>query len=403
MLTSINLNSVPFLSSTDATRASMASKQIQQALTSPNTEIPYVIGSDYYHIRDNSSMGINLAKDDGKVIYKNQDLLIVFYKNLNNLEELYIPPVKKTHSNFGTSIRSSLNINDEFKKGDVLSSYDCFLDGIPTYGYNTFTGFFPFFGYNHEDSVIVSESFADKAKVVFIDKVYVPVYEYTLMQPYYKDTNNSYVYFPSIGQKIKDDIICCLAMPKGTENIIGDSSNIKNKIQTTLKTMNLSGLLSLNTNESLKFSIDKIKSKIKNGTISGIKIHRLKPSKLINMIDSQLQNIIEKLHITIYGKYIADIYHSLTNTFDIHYAQQILKNYYICTDKKKRGDIDLRDACYLLEFEITKTDTTHYGDKIANRYANKGVISLILPDDLRPVTQESDKFLDLILSPFGKN
>lgn len=401
MITSINLNSVPFLSSTDATRASMASKQIQQSLTSPNTEIPYVIGSDYFHIRDNSNMGIVLAKDDGKVVYKSLDLIIVLYKNLDRLEEIYIPPIKKTYSNFGTTLRFSLNDNDEFKKGDIIASYDCFLDGVPTYGYNVFTGFMPFFGFNHEDSVIISESFADKAKVVLIDKVFVPIYEYTLMKPFYKDINDSYIYFPSIGQKVKDDIICCLALPKGVENLSGSAYDVKNKIQSSLKNLNLSGLLSLNSIESSKFIFDGVKTKIDNGTVSGMKIHRLKPPADINMIDKQLQDTMEKLYVTVYGKHIANTYHTLVNKFDINFAQQLLKKYYICVDKKERGDIDLRDACYLLEFEISKQDSTHYGDKIANRYAGKGVISLILPDDLRPIAQESNKPLDLIFNPFS--
>ena len=81
MIVSTNLNTVPFLSQTDSTRASMSAKQIQQALTSLNCEIPYVIGSDYETITDSSKMGIILAKDDGKVMYKNSDLLIVYYSN----------------------------------------------------------------------------------------------------------------------------------------------------------------------------------------------------------------------------------------------------------------------------------------------------------------------------------
>ncbi len=70
MIVSANLNSIPFLSSTDSTRASMSSKQIQQALTSINTEIPYVIGSDYHALSIFSKFGITLAEDDGKYYIK---------------------------------------------------------------------------------------------------------------------------------------------------------------------------------------------------------------------------------------------------------------------------------------------------------------------------------------------
>jgi len=95
MIVSVNLNTIPFLSSTDSTRASMSAKQIQQALTSLNCQIPYVIGSNYRTVTETSRMGIILAKDDGKVIYKNQDIMIVQYYNLNKVQDIHIPPIKK--------------------------------------------------------------------------------------------------------------------------------------------------------------------------------------------------------------------------------------------------------------------------------------------------------------------
>jgi len=401
LITSINLNSIPFISSTDATRASMTSKQIQQALTSLNTEIPYVVGSDYLYVRDTSSMGIMLAKDDGKVVLKNDELLIIDYKNSKRLEELYIPLIKKTYSMFGTTLRFSIDEGKKFKKGDILASYDCFLNGIPTYGYNVFTGFFPFFGYNHEDSVVISESFAEKATVTFIDKVVIPIYEYTLMKQYYKDVANSYIYFPSIGQKIKDDVICCLALPKGIENISGNSEEVKNKVQAILRSSNLSHLLSLNIDKSSNFVLDGIKTKLSNGAISGMKIHRLKKEDQINMIDKQLQDILEKLYLNVYVQYIAGVYHTFSNKLPLDFTEQLMKKYYIYQDQKSHLEMDLHDVCYLLEFEVTKQDTTHYGDKIANRYAGKGIVSLILPDELRPIAQDSQKPIDLIFNPFS--
>lgn len=146
MIVSVNLNTIPFLSSTDSTRASMSAKQIQQALTCLNTEIPYVIGSDYQTLSDTSKMSCIQARDDGEVLYKNNDLLIVQYSNLNKIQDIYLPPIKKTTGVFGTKLRSVLGQGAKFKKGDILANYDCFLNGVPSYGYNTFTAYFPFFG-----------------------------------------------------------------------------------------------------------------------------------------------------------------------------------------------------------------------------------------------------------------
>jgi DNA-directed RNA polymerase subunit beta len=398
MITSANLNSIPFLSSTDSTRAGMSSKQIQQSLTCLNTEIPYVISEDYQYLTNNSNLGIYVAKDDGEVIHKMHDLMIVQYKNLLKQEELFIPIVKKTYSIYGTTLRHSLDEGDKFQKGDILASYDCFSDGIPTYGYNIFTAFFPFFGFNHEDAIIISESFSEKAQVVFIDKVYIPIYEYTLLKPIYQNVENSLIYFPSIGQSIEDDTVCTMVVPKDSENLPMGSDIIKNKVQHALKGMNLSQLLSLNSLESTKFAYDKIRTKVVNGTLTGLKIHALKRNP--NMIDKQLQNILQKL-FTIYKNFIAEIYQNLNIKFFKQHAEDLLFKYYVLGRGGERGKIDLKNACYILEFEIVKNEKTYYGDKLTNRYANKGVVSLILPDELRPVAIRSQKSIDMIYNPFA--
>ena len=124
----------------------MSAKQIQQALTCLNTEIPYVIGSDYQTVTNSSKMGVTLAKDDGEVLYKNNEILIVQYFNLGKVVDIDLPAIKKTTGSFGTKLRYVLPNKSKFKKGDVLANYDCFLNNVPSYGYNTFTAYMPFFG-----------------------------------------------------------------------------------------------------------------------------------------------------------------------------------------------------------------------------------------------------------------
>jgi DNA-directed RNA polymerase beta subunit len=401
MITSVNLSSIPFLSSTDATRASMSAKQILQSLTCDNTEIPYVIGSDYHYLKQNSRMGIIIALDDGKILYSNSELIIVHYENLNKIQDYYIPPVKKTHSIFGTKLRFNLIKDQIFKKGDVLANYDCFLNGVPSYGYNVFTSYMPFFGLNHEDSIVISESFSKKAKAQFIDRVYIPIYEYTLLQKFYNDVQDSFIYFPGIGQKLKDDTLCCLISPKDT--LSPTYSDPKMKIQNVLKNMQLSDLLNLQSVDSSKFNIEKIKSKLEGAKISGFKIHRLRKfSEKINMIDTNLQKVLENLY-THYSKFIVDIYSDLSQQFSTNMASTILGKYYMYSDDKflQNKDIDVKNGCFLLEFELSKEDITHEGDKLANRFANKGVVSLILPDELCPFAVESQKQIDLVFNPFG--
>jgi DNA-directed RNA polymerase beta subunit len=400
MIVSVNLNTTPFLSSTDSTRASMSAKQIQQALTSPNTEIPYVIGSDYYAVTNSSKMGIVLAKDDGKVLYKNKDLLIVQYSNLNKIVDIQLPPIKKTTGSFGTKLRYVLPSDSKFKKGDVLANYDCFINNVPSYGYNVFTAYMPFFGFNHEDAITISESLADKARYSQIEKIYIPIYEYTLMQEFYNDCENSYTYFPGVGQKIKDDVVCCLIAPK--DSATANYSDLKNRVQMALKNMSLSDLLNMGFAGNNKFAIDKIKTKVENATVSGIKIHRFKQTNTQVMIDQKLEAMLDHLYFK-YVKFITTLHHDLGTQFNTTYVEYILKKYYLYINKAKgmRGEISLNNLCYLIELEVSKECPTVIGDKLANRYANKGIVSLILPNELRPIALNTKMPIDLIFNPFS--
>ena len=186
MLTSVNVSPIPFQASIDSTRLNMACKQISQALPDSNTEIPYVLSDNYRHMVDTSLLGICKAKDDGKIIYNNDGVLVIFYKNLNEIDVRYIPQIMKTTGNFASPLRYSVPQFAEFRKGDILYEYSEFRNGTPSYGYNVFVGFVPFFGYNHEDSLIISESLASKAHANFVDKVYVPITEYTVFQQFYQ-------------------------------------------------------------------------------------------------------------------------------------------------------------------------------------------------------------------------
>ena len=400
MITSVNLASTPFISQTDSTRLQMSSKQVQQTLTCPNCEIPFVISKDYHHITRNSQIGILLAEDDGIVQYNDNNIIIIVYKNLNQIKTYQIPPFKKCSANYASKLRFVLKEKTKFKKNDIIYEYDNFLNGIPSFGYNTMTAFMTMFGFNHEDSQVFSESFVKKAQAQYIDKVFIPIYEYTILQKFYNNIDNSFEYFPSVGQKIIKDIVCCYFVPKNVENVrIQNPTDIKNKILVMMKNMNISDLINMDIQGNSSLLINKVKTNIENGYVSGFRIHKLK--RKINLLDIQLQNLLEKL-CSKYGDFVLDTYNKLTAEFNDDFVKKILKQHYIYTDREfERGDINLKNAVYLLEFEIVKTDESHLGDKFANRYAGKGVISLILPDELRPVTVKNQTPIDYITNTFG--
>lgn len=399
MITALNLASIPFISNTDSTRLQMAAKQIQQALTSVNTDIPYVLSNNWEYLTKYSTMGIKIAKDDGKVIFNDNEIMIIWYKNLNIIDIFHIPLYLETNSIFASQLRFSLEENKDFRKGDILYEYDCFKNGKPSIGYNFYTAYMNFFGYNHEDSLIISESAANKAIVNMVDTVYIPIYEFTVLQPIYQDIENSFVYFPSIGQNIIDDIVCAYFTPKDGMNMMTYSDpSINDKMRRLILSMNVSDLINLSSNR--KFVIDKVKTKLQNGKIFGLRIHKLKKNG--TLFDKRLDSILSKMH-SLYGQHIINITEKLTSIFQQDFVKDVLKKYYIYADReRKKRILDLKDVIYLIEFKIVKENISMVGDKFANRYAGKGVTPpLIIPDDERPISLHTNIPIDVIMSPFS--
>ena len=398
MITSINLSPIPFQANTDSTRLQMSSKQIQQSLPSLNCEIPYVIGNNFEHLTNNSINGIFKAKNDGYVVYTNDEIIILYYEH-NETEHRHVPPIKKSYANFASRLRFKLKTGDKFQKDDIIYEYDCFRCGIPCPGYNIFTAYMPWFGYNHEDGLVISESFANKAKLTLIDKIYVPIYKFSLLKPIYINDANSFVFFPGVDQKLaNDDMLCVNLIPKQIDKY-KSIQEVKYDLIAELNKLNLSQFISMN-NLHIKsiFNMDNIRSKLSHPKVHGIKIHRLKNEELIN---KDLNNEMKKMY-GLYSRYLTDTYNDLFQKVNGQYAKNILAKYFVYYDKDlDRGKLDLRDVVYLLEFELIQDDVSKLGDKFTNMYAGKGVVSQILPDELRPVSEYSKKPIDLIFNPFG--
>jgi len=400
-ITSANLSTLPFIGSCDSTRTQMAAKQKSQALTHPNCEIPYVISDEYRNITATSDLGILIAKDDGQVYFNNCDIIIIYYKNLKDIVVRNIPIYKNTAGLFSSKLRFSLPKNTKFKKGDVVFSYDNFRNGVPSFGYNTMTAYFNFFGFNHEDSLVFSESFNEKAKMHFRESIYVPIYEYTVLQPLFQNDNNSLHYFPNIGQKLDKDGLICSQIKPNTVNINTSIKDLKNKMLIFFNNLNVSDLINIHKNQNLTdFSTEEYTSKLEGGKITGLKVYRLNNN--IKLIDNSLQTCLEQLFKNYCDDYIVENYSDLVKTFGDIFARQIARSNLLYTNDPKTTNNNMtKNAVYLLEFEITKEDHSRVGDKFCNRYAGKGVTSLILPDELRPVAVESNIPIDCIFNSFG--
>ncbi len=381
MLVSTNLSVVPFISSTDATRLQMAAKQLSQTVGHPNCRVPYVIGSDWTYLRDITKLFRCEAEFDGEVLYVNRDLMIVLYAN-NTIKVLETPEVIHTSQSFGTKLR---NIRQEglFKQGDTLYEYDCFMDGVPSFGYNVNIAFMPFFGLNFEDSIVASESVSDLCRSIKTETILIPIYNYSLFKNTYP--NSKYNFIPEENQSIKKNIVAVSCSPKITKNI-----------KQALRSMNLYDFSDV-LNDELQFNSNPVISKLKDAKIFRIKIHKL--NSKINMIDKTLQKNLE-LMLTDYRIENSDNYKEIRDILGEDLAKNIMISDYIMTSAKE-FNFNSPDLIYVLELRLVSSLRTKIGDKISNRYSNKGVISVILPDELRPINTITHEPIDVVLGPLS--
>jgi len=383
LYTSCNLCSVPFLGHTDSTRLQMSSKQLNQTLTHINCDVPKVVGAEFRHLTDNSMLFKTCAPSDGNITYQNDDLMIVIYNSKGGdvIKTYETPHIRSCSGLYSTTLRYRRECGP-FKQGDIIYEYDSFNYGLPSYGYNAWTSYIPFFGFNHEDAVVVSESFCKRARSTKLEKIDIPIFTTTLFKDIYPESSLGFL--PEVGQKINGNILA------------KESKTDKKNVMQMLKSMNLQDFTSF-VNNRLYFKSTNHPCRIKNGTIIDIKIHQVSKQPLI---DRKLQGILEN-ELVHYFNSVRDIARDIRNQYHTDFATNILKEHYVFEKEGIKSNFDMTNLVYVIEVQIAKESTTTLGDKLANRYANKGIISLILPDELRPIAMHSNKPIDILVGPIS--
>ena len=305
--------------------------------------------------------------------------MVVVFDNKPDLkiEVFEIPTVMSTAFSFGSKLRYKRDPG-EFEKGDLLFEYDNFIENTPCYGYNVNVAFMPWMGFNYEDAVVISESLSHLCRSLKKETITIPIYSHTLLKSLYKDSK--YQFIPEVGQEINKRILSTEYIPR--------SSNKKQVLQS----LNLVDFSLIGDND-FQFNSQHILSKLNNAKISRIKAHRINPN--IKALDPNLQTIVDML-CSEYKINNAQIYQDVASLLGKDYAKKLISNHYIML----KPSIKTNDLIAVLEIDLIKDSATEVGDKFANRFANKGVVSLIIPDELRPLDNSGNP-IDMILSPLS--
>lgn len=154
---------IPLMNSCDSVRVSMSAKMTKQAISVQKAEPP-LIATGHENIKGESPLTLLWSQDSpGKVIKSNEFTgLIEIEDSTGKIHKYNIPsPIyaqKKTSLQF-----RALPLGTKVNKGDLIyRSINLAQDGQLQLGINAYAAFMYWRGYDFEDSMIVSEDFAQK-------------------------------------------------------------------------------------------------------------------------------------------------------------------------------------------------------------------------------------------------
>jgi len=386
---------VPFADRVDPSRLNMTSKQLTQTCVSKKTDTPFIIDKYYEEFSTISSPYSEMAEDDGVVIFREDNLLIVYYTTLKKLMYKYIPNFKKLINN-SLSLKYCVKQNGTFKKGDLLFDYTNMIPelNMPRIGYRTDIMMGNFFGFIADDAMLISESFAAKTQTEYSEKVFLPV---TKRMRFLKRANEGKNYLPTEGSVVDENFLSYYNIDMD-EFFLTEIINMDEVSESKYYTKTFKG-------------IDK-------GTVDKIKIHKLTESSFLEkrseyLYTSELIDELEYYSIkqdTFKNKLISK-FKALKIPYEkIEEMIEDLDRQYIrihdcpkpiLNDMRDKYNVDPEEIDFLIEIDFSYISETTKGDKFANLFAGKGTVSLILPEQLMPINPKTGKPFDMIFNPLG--
>ena len=333
---SITTSCIPFLDHDDAHRALMGSNMQRQAVPLLQSEAPFV-GTGVEYIAARDSGSTIVAKADGVVEYADSKKIIV--KNAKDKDVYYLANFERSNA------ETCINHSPIVKKGDKVHRGEVIADGTSTekgelaLGKNMTIAFMTFNGYNYEDAVVLNERLVK-------DDVYTSLH-------------------------IEHYDIDCRDTKLGPEEITRDIPNVSEEAR---KNLDANGIIRIGT-------------EVHEGDIL---IGKVTP-KGVQELTSE-----EKLLHAIFGEKTREVRD--TSLRVAHGADGIVHDVKIFT--KENSDELPAGVSKVIRVYIIQKRKIQVGDKMSGRHGNKGVISLILPEEDMPYLPDGTP-VDIVLNPQG--
>ena len=333
---SITTSCIPFLEHDDATRALMGSNMQRQAVPLLRPEAPYV-GTGVEWIAARDAGSSVVAKADGVVSYVDARKIVV--DNKTGQDTYYLADFSASNQNTCFHQKPIVKVGDKVKRNHVIADGPSTDKGELALGRNVVVAFTMFNGYNYEDAVILNERLVK-------EDAYTTVH-------------------------IEDYEMPCRETKLGPEEITRDIPNVSEEAR---KNLDANGIVRIGT-------------EVKEGDIL---VGKVTPKGMAELTSE------EKLLHAIFGEKTREVRD--TSLRVPHGGEGIVHDVKIFT--RKDSDELSAGVSKLVRVYIVQKRKIQVGDKMAGRHGNKGVISLILPEEDMPFLPDGTS-VDIMLNPLG--
>ena len=332
----VTTSCIPFLEHDDATRALMGANMQRQSVPLLKAEAP-LVGTGVEYIAARDSGAAIVAKADGIVEYVDARQIVV--KNKGGKDTYYLSNFEESNQDSCYHHRPIVKVGDKVERGHVIADGPSMDQGELALGKNVVVAFMTFNGYNYEDAVILNEKLVK-------DDVYTSIH-------------------------IEDYQMQCRETKLGPEEITRDIPNVSDEAR---KNLDENGIVIIGT-------------EVKEGDIL---VGKVTPKGMAELTSE------EKLLHAIFGEKTREVRD--TSLRVPHGGEGIVHDIKIYS--RKDNDELPAGVSKVIRVYIAQKRKIQIGDKMAGRHGNKGVISLILPEEDMPYLPDGTP-VDIMLNPQG--
>jgi len=327
---------IPFLEHDDANRALMGSNMQRQAVPLLATEAP-LVGTGMEHRAAVDSGAVIIAARDGVVESVSGDEVVVKTERGRDVYKL----IKFQRSNQGTCINQQpvVETGDKVGAGDVIADGPATNEGELALGRNVLVAFMPWEGYNYEDAIVLSERMV---KEDLFTSIHIEEYEVEA-----RDTK------------------------LGPEEITRDIPNVGEE---ALRDLDDRGIV-------------RIGADVRSGDILVGKVTPKGETEL---------TAEERLLRAIFGEKAREVRDTSLKVPHGEKGKVVVVKVF----SREQGDELPPGVNTLVRVYVAQKRKITVGDKMAGRHGNKGVISVILPEEDMPMLPDGTP-VDIVLNPLG--